>query len=228
MTNRKTAALKMYLAVTKVCDANATAYATLPAFDTAYTTFKGLVKNINDANTALQGKVTGITDDKLAKRQAMADATLVPAAALLAYAHATNNHELADDADVTETEILRCKETDADDICLHIHELAVPHLADLASYGLTQADLDTLADSIDDFTEKIGNPRNHIINTKTTRGNMNGYFTEADNLLAKQLDNLIVVLKKKYPDFYNEYLLARNVIELGGGGGENGVEEGEG
>ena len=53
---------------------------------------------------------------------------------------------------------------------------------------------------------------------KTTRGNMNGYFTAADELLTKQLDNLIVVLKKKYPDFYTEYLLARNIIEQGGSG----------
>jgi hypothetical protein len=37
-------------------------------------------------------------------------------------------------------------------------------------------------------------------------------------LLTKQLDNLIVVLKKKYPDFYTEYLLARNIIGNNGGG----------
>ena len=77
----------MYLAVEKVCDANATAYATLPAFNNAYTKFKALVTHINGANTTLQGKVTGITGDKLANRQAMADATMVVAAALLAYAN---------------------------------------------------------------------------------------------------------------------------------------------
>lgn len=216
MTSRKAAALKMYLAVEKVCDAHQTAYTTLPAFNNGYTKFKALIANINGSNTNLQGKITGITDDKLAKRQAMADATIVVASALVAYAHSIDNHTLADDADVNDTEIMRCKETDADDICLHIHDLANDHLAALADFGITQADLDILAASIDDFTGKIGNPRNHIINTKTTRGNMNGYFTAADELLTKQLDNLIVVLKKKYPDFYTEYLLARNIIEQGG------------
>lgn len=216
MTKKKAAALKMYLAVEKVCDAHQTAYATLPAFNNGYTKFKALIANINASNTTLQGKVTGITDDKLAKRQAMADATIVLASALVAYAHSIDNHTLADDADVNDTEIMRCKETDADDICLHIYDLAKDHLAALADFGITQADLDTLATSIDDFTGKIGNPRNHIINTKTTRGNMNGYFTAADELLTKQLDNLIVVLKKKYPDFYTEYLLARNIIASNG------------
>ena len=218
MTNKKATALKMYVAVEKVCDAHQTAYTTLPAFNTGYTKFKDLIAKINTSNTALQGTVTGITDDKLVKRQAMADSTMVVAAALVAYANSNDNHTLADDADVTETEILRSKETDADDICLHIHDLAEANLAALADFGITQAELDTLAASIDDFTGKIGNPRNHIITNKTTRGNMNGYFTSADELLTKQLDNLIIVLKKKYPDFYTEYVLARNIIEQGGSG----------
>ena len=57
---------------------------------------------------------------------------------------------------------------DADDICLHIHDLGVTNLAQLADYGITQATLDALATTITNFTAKIGSPRQHVINTKTT------------------------------------------------------------
>jgi len=152
MNNNKVPQLRMFIAVTNVCDQHASAYATLPAFSTAYTKFKGLVKNINDGNTLLQSGSTGITDDKLAKRIAMAEIAITVVSALKAYAHASNNTELIADTDITKDDILSCKETDADDICLHIHDLGEQHLTALADYGIIQADLDALSTSITSFT----------------------------------------------------------------------------
>jgi hypothetical protein len=217
MTNKQNSHLRMYLAVIKVCDANTAAFATLVAFVNVYTKFKELVAKINVANTALQGKKTGITEDKMRNRQAMCAATLPISGALVAYANAIGNHELANEADVSETSILECKENDADDICLHIYDLGKANLSNLADYGINQALLDEQAATIADFTEKIGKPRAHVINTKTVRANMNSYFKEANSLLEKQLDNLILVVKPKNKDLYEAYQAARNVIDLGGG-----------
>ncbi|MDI9366043.1 MAG: hypothetical protein QM541_13885 [Flavobacterium sp.] len=217
MNNNKVPKLRMFITVTNVCDQHATAYAILPAFSNAYTKFKGLVKNINDGNTLLQGGSIGITDEKLAKRIIMADIGITVVSALKAYAHATNNVALIADTDITKDDILGCKETDADDICLHIHDLGGQHLAALADYGIVQADLAALSSSITSFTEKIGSPRKHIIDTKTVRANITKYFKEADSLLLNQLDNLITVLKTKAPDFYDAYQAARIIVDLGGG-----------
>lgn len=217
MNNNKVPKLRMFIAVTNVCDQHATAYATLPAFGTAYAAFKGLVKNINDGNTLLQGSTTGITDEKLAKRIAMADMAITVVSALKAYAHATNNANLIAETDIVKDDILSCKETDADDICLHIHDLGELHLTKLADYGIAQADLDTLSSSITSFTEKIGSPRKHIIDTKTVRANITKYFKEADSILLNQLDNLVTVLKTKAPDFYDAYQAARIIVDQGGG-----------
>lgn len=218
MNNNKVPKLRMFIAVTNVCDQHASAYTTLPAFSNAYTKFKGLVKNINDGNTLLQGGVTGITDDKLVKRIAMAEIAITVVSALKAYAHASNNTELIADADITKDDILSCKETDADDICLHIHDLGEQHLTALADYGIAQADLDALSSSVTSFTEKIGSPRKHIIDTKTVRANITKHFKEADSLLLNQLDNLVNVLKTKAPDFYDAYQAARIIVDQGGGG----------
>ncbi len=223
MTNKNAPILKMFLAVIKICTANATAFGTLPAFGKAYTKFTALVEAINADNKNLQGDRTGITEDKYAQRQAMATATLVVSGALQAYANEVNNHTLAADANVVETDILQSKETDSDDICLHIHDLGMANLAQLADYGITQATLTALETTITNFTTKIGTPRQHVINTKTTRGNLETHFKEAETLLDKQLDKLMLVLKPTNADFYSQYIDARNIIPQGGGGAKDEV-----
>jgi len=42
-------------------------------------------------------------------------------------------------------------------------------------------------------------------------------FKEGDTILKDELDNLLLRMQSKYPDFYSAYKLARVIKNLGGG-----------
>jgi hypothetical protein len=141
----------------------------------------------------------------------MAAAAIYIVAALKAYASITGNLALAADVNFSPSDILRVKETDADDICLHIHQLGTTHLVALGDYDITQADLDVLAKEIKDFSDLIGKPRLSIGQGKAIREEIDTLIQKTDLQLRDQLDNLMLKYRVKAPAFYSQYLSARDV-----------------
>lgn len=82
-----------------------------------------------------------------------------------------------------------------------------------AGYGLTAEQITDLQADYDRFLELNGLPREYRIKSGVATLTLEELFTEANNLLSNQLDNLIKIFKRRDPNFYNGYLKARMVVD---------------
>lgn len=82
-----------------------------------------------------------------------------------------------------------------------------------AEYGLTSGQITGLQADYDRFLELNGQPREYRIKSGVATLTLEELFTEANNLLANQLDNLMKIFKRRDPTFYNGYLKARMVVD---------------
>lgn len=83
----------------------------------------------------------------------------------------------------------------------------------VADYGLTAEQVSSLQADYDRFLELNGQPREYRIKSAVATLTLEELFTEANNLLTNQLDNLMKVFKRRNPTFYNGYLKARMVVD---------------
>jgi hypothetical protein len=217
----------MYLQVQDTAEKYKKICMAMPAFVRGMNRVNVAVKVINEEKGHLQTNSKSVTTVKDEKRQEMAKRTGVIMAALRAYASENKLSDLIMELEMNERDILQCKETDADDYCQHVHELALVHKEGLSDQGVTVEELDAHQQSIDQFSDLIGKPRTVTTNRVVTRSKVDLAFDEADDVLHNILDNLALRLEAKDADFYGAWQSARMVIATGGGGSKDKAEEGK-
>lgn len=183
----------------------------LTAFSKKVELLQSAVSNINLLNTQMQQGSAGQTQVKDQNLEDMIFQALQVAYALKAYAHDHQLLDLEQEASVERSTFVKAKESDADDIALHIHQLATAHIVHLADYGIGQAEVDALASTIQNFTDRIGQPKQVINKHKVNLSEQAKYFNQAEEALKKGLDNLIFPFLRKNKRFYDAYETARAV-----------------
>jgi len=216
MNDRLSAKHRMFGQVGLVCGGYSYVWQVNPAFARAVARFNDAKDGIDRTNTLLQGDDSGSTEAKSKKRETMAKLATVVAGGLLAYASESKNVELKREANISKDDIMKAKETDADDLALLIWQLGAKHFAALGDYGITQDDLNALKASIENFTEKIGAPRLGQNARKQIGEQQREFFDIADEVLNDTLDNLIHKFEDTHKEFYNAYQSARDIIRQGG------------
>lgn len=81
-----------------------------------------------------------------------------------------------------------------------------------ADYGTNAEQVSDLKADYDQFLALNGQPREYQIKSSMATQNLEDLFTEANNLLTNQLDNLIKIFKRRDANFYYGYLKARMVV----------------
>lgn len=214
MSDKLSAKLRMYkllLATMKTFEAS---WKTHPAFARAVAVLEAEVIAINALNAEVQKNNSGVTEDKGTAKLHMIEEAVKIAGALLALADSIESKELFASADFEKTDFVKAKETDVDDMALIVYHLAEKHLAQLADYGITQEDLDHLAQYIENFSERIGQPKVLLNSTKQARNTQSAHFDNADRAIKNQLKKLILQFKTKDKAFYEAFENASTVTNL--------------
>lgn len=208
----------MYLAVKAVCDRNNSTWQTLQAFTDAYAEFGAHVTNIQTLSQSQSQQTTGLAADKQQLREAMADAAVEIASAVLAYAKKAKNNDLAAKVNFSRSDFLTGRDTLAGDNARNVHVAATANLANLASYGVTAAKLTALKTKTDAYVANVSKPRDARAAGKTATEQMDGEFNSADAVLNDQMDNLVPQFKSANAAFVTDYQNARIIVDLAGGG----------
>lgn len=216
MSDRLTAKLRMYKRLLATLRKFAASWQAVPAFARAVAALETEIQAIEALNPSLQADNTGTTEDKVTSKEHMIERALHISGILVAYAHDIQSAELAQDAAVTKSDFKAIKEMDNDDLALHIYELGVKYLAQASDYGMNQEDLNEFAQHIETFSERIGQPKELLTNTKQTRGQQQRHFDKADQVIQNIMDNLVFQFKKKDLAFYQAYEEARSVVRTSG------------
>jgi len=212
----------MYNAVEAVFKSNASIVAELPALGEVHIDLKGLVVEIDSKNGELLKATDGKTSIKSKAIDELIGAILPVANAAAAYATRNKLLELKALADVTETRLKRLSHAELPVRVRNIKVGAQGVLAALASYGITQANLDLVDAKLAGMKTAAENKDVGFTDRSAIREALYGLFDKADDLLNDEADRIVGVLKETKPNFYNQYFAARVIKDLGGkrGGGE--------
>ncbi len=207
------AKLNMYRVTEQHCDENPSIISQTPAFQTAFTNFKGKIQELLDttqlADTALEGITVGKTDAKLELAQIAADI----AGIIYAYASVEGNEQLKEEVNYAYSILSRTKDDELAPRCNIILARGTTNLVALADYGINQDKLDDLERAINAYSADVPKPRTAKSNRKTQNANIRRIITEADEILKEQMDKLVVTFKAANPDFVETYFNARIIID---------------
>jgi hypothetical protein len=130
------------------------------------------------------------------------------------YAVMNGDEKLAQTMADSASDLFKLKNDDMLRRVKRIIDAAVKRQEELvAEYGLTAEQVAGLQADYDRFLELNGQPREYQIKSGVATLTLEELFTEANNLLANQLDNLMKIFKRRDPTFYNGYLKARMVVD---------------
>ncbi len=230
MNNRQNNKSRMHIGVNKHCSKpeHAEAVAKIPAFQREYDDFKSTSAQIRaEAKKQKTAMSTGITEDKDTLRSNMADMAARVCASIQSYADATGDRELFASVDYTRTSFTGGREIDAANLAEGVLAIGTEKLEVLGDYGVDQAQLDELDDTIEGFSNAIGKPRAKISERKTVTDSLPDLFAKADKHL-EQMDRLTKQLEVSFAEFVQGYRNARIIVDYRTPGkkgeGENAAE----
>ena len=129
------------------------------------------------------------------------------------FALMNGNEKLAEKMADSASDLYRMKYDDMQRRVKVIIDSATEHQAELiAEYGLTAEQVTDLQNDYDRLNELSGQPREYQISSAVATQTLEELFTEVNNLLENQLDNLMKVFKRRDAAFYMGYEKARMVV----------------
>ena len=216
MNSQQTNKLRSYLATQAVFDEHESTWQALPAFVEAVDEFKGVIPQINDLAQA-QASRSGFSNEKSYAFEAMGNAAYEVAGAVLAYADKELDHELAGHVDFSRSAITDGRESAVVARCRDILAASTAKVDALADYGINQAKLTALKKKIDAFEAVQPSPRQQVVKSGAATKALLGLFGTADTMLGRRLDGLAIQFKETTPEFFNQYLAARSIVDSPGG-----------
>jgi len=208
--------LEMFESVAAVLDKNKTAVDTLPALAEAKGEFSSLITRIiktdNDYGTATVGKVAV----KNSIESELIDALLPLKGALASLARKTKNAELSLLVKFSKSDLQRLGNTELENKATTIMEIVEANKTALANYNVDDAEIAALTGKVVAFKAATANKQTSFSGKSGARVSLTELFDDADDVLKIDIDNLMLRMKKDYPDFNNEYQAARVTKDLGG------------
>ncbi len=204
----------MHKAVDTLLDENAEKTAEIPAFEITKTKFKADVSELNGELLYFDNAIAGKTKSKWNAEDDLIYTLLPIASALKVVAKQKKDPELAEKVNISETSLRRMRDTELVTKGKSIHAEAIKLETELAPFGKTAESLFDLAAKVDAYDKSIGGRESSVAQRKGARKAVSDLFAKVDDDL-EDLDNLMELLRAKYPDFYNEYNAARTIKDTG-------------
>lgn len=209
----------MFKAVLAHLDSKPAGWNTLPALAELVEQFRAFTNAMIQLGlTQSERNTMGYTLDKDAQLEDMCELTYQLLLKIRPYARKTKNNVLLQAVDYAPTSLRTGAESEIITRCQLIHNQATTHLAGLAAYMVTEAELNAVQAAIDTF-KPLSGARDAISGERTTAtANIPVMMNQAKETLAS-IDDLVEALVKDSP-FVETYQQVRQVIDRGGSGGK--------
>lgn len=205
----------MYNAVSGHGDKNLDIIKSIPAFLVFFLAFKGITAAIVNLIKRRSVNNKGGTTDKNVLREELINEGTIIAGMLYSYASATKNNTLKAKVDYSNSKLRDFSDEELGPHCQIILEAGQENVAQMADYSLTNAMLEDYKALAQEFDQAVPGPRNNTTKGKTMGTSLTTLFKESDELLADQMDRLALAFKKTHPEFYQEYLNNRTIVDAG-------------
>lgn len=215
MQKRLANKLTMYQSILKLLNANKDAWESVVVLVEIVGNFETLLGEIEHCRQVIDDNKKGMTVQKAVWQQQLIELIYQVASALYVMATRAGDPVLAEKVNYTETDLLKTRDHQLVTLCTGIAELATRHLSNLASFGITDSELEELQLVIQQFSESLPIMRVSVSERKATNEKLKELFVQTDALLKNQLDRLMIRYKQTQPGFYSSYKTSRHVINYG-------------
>ena len=183
-----------------------------PSLVAAHTLLKSINDDIFSLNQKQSIKTTSETVVKGIQKKQMIQLIMKVTGGMAAHAAATDDVKLKMTATVSEWDLKNMRENDLVIKVKYIYDAALPLAAPLATWGVTQTDLDLLGADFAEFKQKTPDIRNMRVQITQATVTLKDKFDEGHSLLNDKIDLMMLPFKNLNPAFYGEYHSTRAVM----------------
>jgi len=212
MNSDQTNRVTMYKTTIAVLDEHNAVWNSMAMFATAVTALKAKVSAI-DAAAQKQEMPTGATQDKAEARDALENVLFLMCEALGVLAHAGNDRDLLALTDITRSAIDKLDSEALSNRATLVLAEAQAKESDLAAVHVTQANIDELAEALQNYNEVKAGPRQATVSRVVQTESLSSLFREANDILRNQIDRLVNLFSRSDPQFVSSYQAARVIVD---------------
>ena len=195
-----------------VCDKHQAVWSGLVGFAGNYAKFKAAVQIIEDSARD-QDQRSGAGAEKMQRRTALVDRTLIVAGAVGSYASDQGDLSTVARVSFSRTDLLGGRDSRTAERCESIHLVATRAGTGLAGYlADAPVELEALKNACAALRQSLAKPSEVRAVVKALTRKISDAFVTAAGLLDGHLDKLVPQLRAKAADFVAEYAAARTVI----------------
>ncbi|MGD8777877.1 MAG: hypothetical protein PVH88_02830 [Ignavibacteria bacterium] len=213
MNKRQSNKLNMYNAVITFLQNNQQAYSAMPAMQAQVTELENKTQNIIDSDAEREGVRAGKIANKLKEEKELHEVLNKVISALFVYAQIIENNEIKDEADYSSYELIKMRDNDFLEKGYAIYNLAAGLKTELADYGISEDDIESIKTNADEFAEALGIAGAAGAESKEKTAGLQAIFDDVDDLLYDRIDKLVEIFKTSDEAFYEGYTNARQIID---------------
>lgn len=205
----------MYVAVLETCRRHETEWSSNPKFASAVGDLETALNEINAVALSQSIKTLGISSYKTQKLGYLYAALEEVHSAFRALASETDDPGLMVRNDFPPSTFRRMNMVRLKTHIAGVGEDLISAGNTLEPYGIDSTRLGEILQLIDESTIIISTPRSAIIERKTLTKTLDTKTAGIDRLIKDRMDNIVRLLKRSLPEFFDEYFNARLIIQNG-------------
>ena len=204
----------MFKAVSSLLAANQAKIDTLPALANSVSNFNQKLGDIQNKDAEYTHLTSGKTNMKNSAEEDMIEALLPIASAVNVYAKINGKADLKENSKVTVSDLRRLRDSELLIKAQYLHDIAQTNIADLANFGVAEANLTNLQSLIDTYKSSIEVKDTSFAEKSAARESLSKLFDDANEILKEEIDMLMELFRTSDSDFYNSYKSARVIRDL--------------
>jgi hypothetical protein len=210
MNKNQNSRLAMYRTLRNLFQANLETIKAIPVLYRLAGVLSDLIGKIEKIGEIQLTAYSSKTSVKNAEKETLATTLHRSVSALHALGHELGDVKLQENTDYTELQILKKRDQDLLPLADMMISLVQTHAENLVDCGIDAARITALQVSRDSYYNALHNRDAGLAVRKSTDPKLRALYSEANILVRKRLDRLMVVLQETEPDLYEEYLKARS------------------
>ncbi len=215
MEKRLANKLSMNYSTREACERQESTINELQAFRDAFQEFKDHLSEIEAVIRFRDMKTQGITQDKINLRTDLTETAVAIANSVYCYACNLKDETLMSKVNISPREILHARSALSLQRCIAIYHIAQEHIENLSGYGISASKLEEFHTKIEAFERALVKPRTAQAMRKAATLELHLLFKKTDRILKTKMDRMVRSLKNSHPQFYQEYFIARQIVDSG-------------
>jgi len=213
MNKEQTNHYRMMLNTQAALDANTAVWSGIPIVVNTKNEIDELIQRIAEKNELANADSKAVTANKENVLEGLIQKVVALSGTLQAYGAITGKSVLAEKVKITRSDIIQARETDVEALVKPVTDTARAELDNLADYGVTEPMVTEAETSTDQFNELIGRPRTIRNQAFAAKSALQELMDTAMDMLNNRLDKLMLQFQFSHPEFYDEYLRARTIVD---------------